>query len=226
MLKSIYFDAVLFQRYKTVQFHTSRIIYLCGCSSKIMQTIKCVTVGDGTVGKTCLLISYSAGAFPTEYVPTVFDNYAANVIIDGKRVTLNLLDTAGSEDYNRLRPLAYPQTDVFLICFSIASPTSYENVRHKWYKELLHHCPNTPVILVGTKLDLRDDKETVAELQKMKSVPLTKNQGLQLAKEIKAIKYLECSALTQNGVSTVFEEAIRAVLYPEKPPQSKPCKLI
>ena len=60
----------------------------------------------------------------------------------------------------RLRPLSYPQTDVFLICFSVTSPASFENVRAKWYPEVSHHCPNTPIILVGTKLDLREDKVT------------------------------------------------------------------
>ena len=155
-----------------------------------MQAIKCVVVGDGAVGKTCLLISYTTNSFPGEYVPTVFDNFSANVMVDGKPVNLGLWDTAGQEDYDRLRPLSYPQTDVFLVCFSIVSPTSYENANVKWYPEISHHCPKTPVILVGTKHDLRDDKEVVAKLKEKKMSPVSFAQGVAMSKEINAIKYL------------------------------------
>ncbi|XP_036624118.1 ras-related C3 botulinum toxin substrate 1-like [Trichosurus vulpecula] len=183
------------------------------------QAIKCVMVGDGAVGKTCLLISYTTNAFPGDCSPTLIDNYSANVMVDGKLVNLGLWNTAGQEDYDRLRPLSYLQTDVFVICFSLVSPESFENVREKWYPEVQHHCPNTPIILVGTKLDLRDDKDTIENLRKNKLTPITYRQGLAVAREIGAVKYLECSALTQRGLKTVFDEAIRAVLCP--PPVEK-----
>lgn len=94
-------------------------------------------------------------------------------MVDGKPINLGLWDTAGQEDYDRLRPLSYPQTDVFLICFSLVNPASFENVRAKWYPEVRHHCPATPIILVGTKLDLREDKETIERLKDKKLAPIT-----------------------------------------------------
>lgn len=160
------------------------------------------------------LIFPSSSRKQGEYIPTVFDNYSANVMVDGKPVSLGLWDTAGQEDYDRLRPLSYPQTDVFLICFSLVSPPSFENVRTKWWPEISHHAPNIPTILVGTKLDLREDPETIAKLRDRRMQPITYAQGNQMARDIRANKYLECSALTQKGLKGVFDEAIRSVLAP------------
>lgn len=103
-----------------------------------MQTIKCVVVGNDTVGKTALLITYTTGKFPEEYVP-IFDNYAVTVMISGEPYTLGLFDLSKMDDWDRLRPLSYPQTDVFIICFSIVSPASFENAREMVTIHAHHH---------------------------------------------------------------------------------------
>ncbi|CAI5455509.1 unnamed protein product [Caenorhabditis angaria] len=190
------------------------------------RQIKCVVVGDGTVGKTCMLISYTTDSFPLQYVPTVFDNYSSQMSIDGNIVNLGLWDTAGQEDYDRLRPLSYPQTDVFILCFSVVSPVSFDNVATKWIPEIRQHCPDAPVILVGTKLDLRDEPEPIRALQAEGRAPITKSQGQKMAQRIKAVKYLECSALTQHGLSSVFEDAVRSILNPKPIKKKKSCNVM
>ncbi|KAJ3193281.1 Rho GTPase, partial [Irineochytrium annulatum] len=178
-----------------------------------MQTIKCVVVGDGAVGKTCLLISYTTNN--------------VTVMIGNEPYTLGLFDTAGQEDYDRLRPLSYPQTDVFLVCFSVVSPASFENVKEKWFPEVRHHCPGVPCIIVGTQVDLRDDPATIEKISRNRQKPVASDAGERLARELGAVKYLECSALTQKGLKNVFDEAIIAALEPPAPKKSKPkCKIL
>jgi len=164
------------------------------------QEIKCIVVGDDGVGKTSLLIRYTTNTFIKENIIAVTDNYTMYITFDNRPITLSLWDTA-SHNYDRLRPLSYPQTDVFICAFSIVDPSSFQNVGTKWYPELRHHCPNTPIILVGTKVDLTQETQRA----------ITNEQALQMAKDIFAVKYLECSALTNYGLKAVFDEAIRAV---------------
>ena len=125
--------------------------------------------------------------------------------------TLGLFDTAGQEDYDRLRPLSYPQTDVFLICFNVTSPPSFENVKEKWFPEVRHHCPATSCIIVGTMIDLREDPAVLEKLAKSRQRPISYEQGERLAKELGAVKYVECSALTQRGLKNVFDEVYAPV---------------
>jgi small GTP-binding protein len=120
--------------------------------------------------------------------------------------TLGLFDTAGQEDYDRLRPLSYPQTDVFLVCFSVTSPASFENVREKWFPEVHHHCPGVPCLIVGTQTDLRDDPSVREKLGKQKMSPVRKEDGEKMARELGAVRYVECSALTQYKLKDVFDE--------------------
>jgi len=186
---------------------------------------KLVIVGDGACGKTCLLIVFSKDQFPEVYVPTVFENYVADIEVDAKQVELALWDTAGQEDYDRLRPLSYPDTDVILMCFSIDSPDSLENIPEKWTPEVKHFCPNVPIILVGNKRDLRNDNTTIHELSKMKQEPVKNDEGRTMADKISAFSYLECSAKTKDGVREVFETATRAALQTKKKKKGK-CTLL
>ncbi|KAF8519959.1 P-loop containing nucleoside triphosphate hydrolase protein [Gautieria morchelliformis] len=191
-----------------------------------MRNIKCVVVGDGAVGKTCLLISHTTHAFPASYIPTLFDGYAANATVDGKTVLLCLFDTVGQEGADRLRPLTYPQTDVFLLCFSLANPQSYENVKTKWSPEVNHHAPHASFILVGTQLDLRDDPATIEKLRERGTAPITYMQGVDMQKDIGAVRYLECSALTQEGLQNVFDEVLRVPPYAPRKSRRKGLKNI
>ncbi|KAM5125634.1 rho-related GTP-binding protein RhoC-like [Callospermophilus lateralis] len=168
---------------------------------------KLVAVGDGACGKTCLLIVFSTDQFPEVYFPTVFENYIADIEVDGKQVELALWDTAGQEDYDCLWPLSYPDTDVILMCISIYSPDSLENVHEKWTPEVKHFCPNMPIILVGNKKDLRQDEHTRRELAKMKKDPVRSEEGWNMANHISAFGYLECSAKAKEGVLEVFKMA-------------------
>ncbi|PKU65665.1 Rac-like GTP-binding protein 7 [Dendrobium catenatum] len=192
--------------------------------------IKCVTVGDGAVGKTCMLISYTSNTFPTDYVPTVFDNFSANVVVDGSSVNLGLWDTAGQEDYNRLRPLSYRGADVFILAFSLISKASYENISKKWIPELRHYAPTVPIILVGTKLDLREDNQffidhpgalPITTAQSLNCLHDVNLKGEELKRKINASAYIECSSKTQQNVKAVFDAAIKVVLLPPKQKKKK-----
>ncbi|KAJ7131514.1 small GTPase Cdc42 [Mycena crocata] len=177
-----------------------------------MQTFKCVVVGDGAVGKTSLLILYTTNNFPGGFVPAICDLYAAPAKYGEDTYTLSLVDTDTQEDSDRLRPLSYPETDVFLLCFRVTSPASFESVREKWFPELSHHSPGVPRLIVGTQIDLRDDSQSGR--QKQLPVCITHEQGERLVRELGAEKYVECSALTQQGVKDVFNEAFLAALGP------------
>eukprot|EP00301_Raphidiophrys_heterophryoidea_P025084 c8331_g1_i1.p1 GENE.c8331_g1_i1~~c8331_g1_i1.p1 ORF type:complete len:225 (+),score=63.59 c8331_g1_i1:147-821(+) len=168
-----------------------------------LTSIKCVTVGDGAVGKTSLLISFSRNEFPTEYVPTVFDNHCANMFIDNKAYRVGLWDTAGQEAYDKLRNLSYPGTNVFLVCYSINSRVSFENVETKWVPEIRQYS-SAPIVLVGTKFDQRT--KTTTNNQSMVSTA----EGFDLAQKIGACGFVECSALTRENLTQVFETAVKA----------------
>eukprot|EP01129_Flabellula_baltica_P001448 TRINITY_DN1133_c0_g1_i1.p1 TRINITY_DN1133_c0_g1~~TRINITY_DN1133_c0_g1_i1.p1 ORF type:complete len:209 (-),score=52.50 TRINITY_DN1133_c0_g1_i1:41-667(-) len=176
------------------------------------NNLKLVVVGDGAVGKTCMLISYARGTFPEDYVPTVFDNYVVEITVGVETLDLALWDTAGQEEYDRLRPLSYANCDVFLMAFSVVNPVSYDNIASKWHPELQHFSPNVPFMLVGTQVDLRSDPDALEELRNAGKQPVTFENGKELAKRLKATTYMECSAKTREGLKEVFDEAVKFII--------------
>lgn len=166
---------------------------------------------------------FTRGYFPKVYEPTVFENYIHDIFIDGQQVQLSLWDTAGQEEFDKLRSLSYSDTHCIILCFSIDSYDSLENVKSKWVGEILEHCEGVKLILVALKADLRqsdnnmddsnDNMGTSAynndgQLKKL----VTYEEGVSMAKKIGALRYLECSAMKNRGVKEVFTEAARIAL--------------
>lgn len=182
-------------------------------AGKIYKVVKCGVVGDGTVGKSCLLMTYTMAGFVEHYVPTIFDNFSVLEDFDGKLVNITLWDTAGQDDYLPFRTTTcYRGTDIFLVCFSTVNHHSFQNVKQKWIPELQNHSPNTPIILCGTQTDLRSDEATLAELARQGTEPISTKLGQKRAKEIKALTYVECSARDVSSVINVFRQTITFLL--------------
>lgn len=176
----------------------------CFKSSSKNQSIyrKIVILGDGAAGKTSLLNVFTRGFFPAVYEPTVFENYIHDIFIDNQQVELSLWDTAGQEEFDRLRSLSYSDTHVIMVCFAVDSPDSLENVQAKWVGEIAEHCEGVKLVLVALKCDLREAEGAV----------ISYDEGLAVAKKIKAVRYLECSAKHNRGVNEAFTEAARTAL--------------
>uniref|UniRef100_A0A8C2RNV6 Ras homolog family member D n=1 Tax=Capra hircus TaxID=9925 RepID=A0A8C2RNV6_CAPHI len=143
------------------------------------RSVKVVLVGDGGCGKTSLLMVFAEGAFPESYTPTVFERLAVNLQVKGKPVHLQIWDTAGQVDYDRLRPLFYPDASVLLLCFDVTSPHSFDNISNRWYPEVNHFCKEVPIVVVGCKTDLRKDKSLVKKLRKNGLEPVTYHRHTQ-----------------------------------------------
>jgi small GTP-binding protein len=179
------------------------------------KRLKIVVVGDGQSGKTSLLMRFTSGAYPQDYIPTVFETHLTSFattlstprfrhfpfLFYKKRLLplqLSLWDTAGQEDYDRLRPLSYPDTNIVLLCFAVDSAASLNNIRVRWSPEVNYFCPNAITILVGLKSDKRH----------LDAIPHA--QCVAVAKQIRAACYVECSSKTGQGVVGVFRTAVES----------------
>ncbi|KAM9331413.1 rho-related GTP-binding protein RhoH [Gastrophryne carolinensis] len=173
-----------------------------------MNAIKCVLVGDAAVGKTALLVRFTSETFPDAYRPTVYENTGVDVFMDGNQISLGLWDTSGNDAFKSIRPISFQHADIVLLCFSVTNHTSFLNVRNKWLAEVRHHLPRIPVLVVATQTDQRENHIRVP--------CINPSDGKQLAHDIRAKGYLECSALSNRGVQQVFECAVRTVINQAK----------
>ncbi|KAN0110641.1 Small GTPase superfamily [Hyaloscypha variabilis] len=204
----------------------------CGIGGSKTTQRKLVLLGDGACGKTSLLNVFTRGYFPTVYEPTVFENYVHDIFVDGVSIELSLWDTAGQEEFDRLRSLSYDDTHAIMLCFSIDSKDSLENVESKWVGEIAENCQNVKLVLVALKCDLREldaenEVDTDGQHREKKDL-ITYNQGLEVARRIKALRYLECSAMRNRGVNEAFTEAARVALSvkPNGGKDDSKCKLM
>lgn len=166
-----------------------------------METIKCVLVGDPSVGKSWLISTYITGKNPEGYIPTLFNNHSKVVSVGDKKYNMTLWDTAGSEEYNKLRSLSFQETDVFLICYAVNNILSFHNSK-KWIEELAEY--NVPMILCGTKCDIIDGNI------------VDKGLPTKLSKEYGLYGFMECSSVELINVKRVFDVALEAALKPKK----------
>lgn len=166
-----------------------------------METIKCVLVGDSSVGKSWLITTYITGKNPEGYIPTLFNNFTKVVGVGDKKYNVTLWDTAGNEEYNKLRSLSFQETDVFLVCYAVNNILSFHNTR-KWIEELARY--NVPMILCGTKCDIVDGNIVDTSLP----TALSREYGL--------YDHVECSSAEFINVKKVFTMAVEAALKPRK----------
>ncbi|XDV15769.1 hypothetical protein PO909_015773 [Leuciscus waleckii] len=184
------------------------------------RRVKCVLVGDGAVGKTSLIVSYTTNGYPTEHIPTAFDNFTARVEVDGRQVQLQLCDMAGQDEFDRLRPLCYRDADVFLLCYSVVIPSSFRSVTDRWAPEVHRLCPGVPIILVGTQCDLQEDVQVLIRLAGVLEKPVSRDEARLCARSIGAGTFAECSALTQKNLKEVFDGAILASIRRAEEPRT------
>lgn len=177
------------------------------------EQIKITLCGDGATGKTSLLWNYTTDSMLTTYEPTIFDTMQCNVLYKDKPLALTLFDLAGQEEYEHVRVLTYPHTHVFLLLYSTISPHSFHNISTLWLPEVRRCCPGTPVVLVGTKVDLRGDEEVLRRLQTLPSGPLTPistARGQALAEQLGCDGFIEVSSITGDNVQECFAMAFDA----------------
>ncbi|KAI5235626.1 hypothetical protein E4T42_09666 [Aureobasidium subglaciale] len=196
---------------KTVQ---RKLVLLC------VKHIVTLSVVDNTLTKAflqrrwCLRKDFATECLYKRLFPYSL-NYVHDIFIDNVHVELSLWDTAGQEEFDRLRSLSYDDTHAIMLCFSVDSPDSLENVESKWVAEIAENCPGVKLVLVALKCDLREQANDDEESAEPKRPMIDYKRGLAVAEKIKALRYLvtpECSAMKNRGVNEAFTEAARVAL--------------
>mmetsp|Transcript_23346 Transcript_23346/g.22973 ORF Transcript_23346/g.22973 Transcript_23346/m.22973 type:complete len:206 (+) Transcript_23346:23-640(+) len=173
---------------------------------QIYRPAKIVVIGDGGVGKTSLIKCYAEDSFPEDHVPTILDCYSAEVNIganNDRTLALQIWDSAGQDDYQRLRPLGYANSDVFIICYAINDKVAFKSVISKWLFELRTNASSVPIVLVATKTDLRNPNDPNQ---------VSSEEGKEVQVKHNFYSFVECSAKNLDNFQTPFKEAITAVL--------------
>ncbi len=165
---------------------------------------KLIIVGDGAVGKTSILVTYTTNCFPDIYSPTIFENFSKRVIVENqnpirkkkhqkrvyREIYLTIFDTAGQEGYENLRKISYDNVDIVILCFSIMCHNSFTNILDIWWPEIKMQAPMAKIILVGTKKDLQNDSRELIGLARSGKSPITYEQAELLKNKIGAHAYV------------------------------------
>ena len=169
-----------------------------------------------------LLLCFTTGSIPgeNEYLPTFFDHYEYTAEVAKERKKVSLWETAGEDQRGgSMRFLSYPMTDIFFICFPIVSKNLKTIMKRiNFFKdEISEKMKNVPFYLVGTKNDLRDNSRVIKMCKNGKLKILTMTEGVEIAQEVGAVKYIECSAKMNIGVKELFEDAFLYCVNINKP---------
>ena len=167
-----------------------------------LKQYKIVMLGSGAVGKSAITVQLVSGHFLESYDPTIEDSYRTTITINNENIILNILDTAGQEEFSALRDQYMRSGDGYIIVFSITSPTSFLEInafKEQLYRVLdLDNSEFIPMVLVGNKCDLENDRQ-------VQSIDAQK-----LADEWK-VKYFETSAKNKTNIYELFEELINLI---------------
>ncbi|XP_065057304.1 uncharacterized protein LOC135685322 isoform X4 [Rhopilema esculentum] len=193
-----------------------------------MERYRLLVVGDNTCGKTSLLNSFVNSDFEVDESDCgIFDECITEVLVGTKPIEFMLWDLSGHEEYDGFRIELFRVADIFLVCFDIGDPESFENVEDVWIPEIKYVAPETPFILVGCKNDLRTD----ASLDYFLSVPgmqneaqstesVCKSKAEKTAVESGAAEYIECCAKTRFNITEVFKTAGHVLMLKNDPSYS------